>query len=304
MCNKNIRSEEFNYALNDLTEIQARGGLAQDTAFKDIYKTDTVLINTIFRIGKQDGMCTDHIEEIILEETGIRDRIRNNTIIDDLGALISNNVHDNAVSFNNIIADFPHDKEFASKLLYQTYEKFMSCTENERRQIMRSDAEFLYTIGEIIARRSGFRSIEEAFDVDTTRLNIPKIPRGKEMFWNDIGDPEHEIDKILKSKMDSLVSDILTKFYELYPDLYSKLKDHFKGAIVLNTSPEGNVEKLHRLANTKGAEREFKLFAAPQLIDALVMHFLTQKKYYMNNHRRKSIRKNLLKAVLSSIEYL
>ena len=124
------------------------------------------------------------------------------------------------------------------------------------------------------------------------------------MFWNDIGDPEHEIDKILKSKMDSLVSDILTKFYELYPDLYSKLKDHFKGAIVLNTSPEGNVEKLHRLANTKGAEREFKLFAAPQLIDALVMHLLTQKKYYMNNHRRKSIRKNLLKAVLSSIEYL
>jgi hypothetical protein len=117
-------------------------------------------------------MCTDHIGEIILEETGISDRVRNKTIIDDLGVLIGDNIHDSAVSYNNIVADFPHDKELASKLLYQTYEKFMSCTEKERRQIVRSDAEFLYTIGEIIARRSGFRGIEEAFGVDRYSILI------------------------------------------------------------------------------------------------------------------------------------
>jgi hypothetical protein len=50
MCDKNIRSEGFNHALNDFKEIQSYGGLAQDTTLEDISETDTVLINTIFRI--------------------------------------------------------------------------------------------------------------------------------------------------------------------------------------------------------------------------------------------------------------
>ncbi len=98
---------------------------------------------------------------------------------------------------------------------------------------MRTDAEFLYSIGEIIARRSGFKDIEEAFDIDSTKLNIPKIPRGKEMFWNSMGDPEADEDKVLHIKMKDLMAEILTKLDELYPDLYEKLRDKFKGTLVL-----------------------------------------------------------------------
>jgi hypothetical protein len=79
------------------------------------------------------------------------------------------------ISLNNVLADFPHDKVLASELLYQTYEKLMSCIERERRQIMRSDGG-LYSVGEIKARRSGFRDIEKAFNADITKLNTPKIP--------------------------------------------------------------------------------------------------------------------------------
>ena len=46
-----------------MKEIGARDGLAQNITFKDVCKTNMVLINTILRIGKEDGMCTDHIRE-------------------------------------------------------------------------------------------------------------------------------------------------------------------------------------------------------------------------------------------------
>ena len=37
--------------------------------------------------------------------------------------------------------------------------KFMTCSEQERRQITRSDAEFMYLVGLTIARRCGFKDM-------------------------------------------------------------------------------------------------------------------------------------------------
>jgi len=56
-------------------------------------------------------MCTDHIGEIILEETRVPYRVRNNTLIDILGALICDNIHEGVLSLNNVVALF-HEIEY------------------------------------------------------------------------------------------------------------------------------------------------------------------------------------------------
>jgi uncharacterized membrane protein len=45
-------------------------------------------------------------------------------------------------------------------------------------------------------------------------------------------------------------------------------------------------------------QREFKAYAAPYLVDALVMSFLVERKYYINNRKRRNIRKTLIESVL------
>ena len=165
-----------------------------------------------------------------------------------------------------ITADFPHSREFASCILVNIMEKFDACTEKERRKITRSDAEFAYIVGSAIALRCGFNNIEEAFDIVVSKLNIPKMKRGKERFWNEIGDPDPEMtpeDEVFHSKMNELINEIVIKFSELYPRLYANIKDHYTaGKLVLNTSYKDKTDTMHRLSK-KPDLKEFRSFAVP-----------------------------------------
>jgi hypothetical protein len=121
------------------------------------------------------------------------------------------------ITEDQLTADFPHDQEVASQLLYQIMTKFNSCTEVERRKITRSDAEFMYLMGYVIARRCGFKNLEEAFDIDESRINIPRIKRGNELMWSGKGDPEPEVsdeDQMFNSKINELAHIIIDKLYE------------------------------------------------------------------------------------------
>ena len=59
--------------------------------------------------------------------------------------------------------DLPHDSEMAKILFNKTMEKFLSCSEEERRKITRSDPEFVQIVKDVIISRSGFRDELGAF---------------------------------------------------------------------------------------------------------------------------------------------
>ena len=125
-------------------------------------------------------------------------------------------------------ADFPHDTRFAYTVVDSKREKYEACTEREKREITRSDIEFIYIIMSAVALRCGFKNIKDCFDIDESTLNIPKIPRGKELFWSELGDPDPEVseeDKMLHSKIEELVSEIVNAFHDLYPEMYSKIRN-------------------------------------------------------------------------------
>jgi hypothetical protein len=92
-----------------------------------------------------------------------------------------------------VTADFPHDTRFAYTVVDSIREKYEACTEREKREITRSDIEFIYIIMSAVALRCGFKNIKDCFDIDESTLNIPKIPRGKELFWSELGDPDPEV---------------------------------------------------------------------------------------------------------------
>jgi len=175
----------------------------------------------------------------------------------------------------------------------------MTCTEGERRTITRSDTEFVYLISNAVAMRCGFKDMKDAFGMKASSLDIPKIERGKKLFWTPLGDPdaqEEAVDEALKIKTHDLIEEIIANFNKLYPDLYAKLKDNYSGGrMVLSHADEA--DEMHRLA--QGSDlRECKAYAAPYLVDALVMSFLVEKKYYINNRKRRNIRKTLIESVL------
>jgi len=300
------RTERFQRALKDFKDLMARGGLAQDTTVKGNFETINVMMANITRIGQEDGMTKKEIVDA-LHECYTRPKspaeMENVTLYDALGLILYDLKPDKqgVVDNEQIPTDFPHDKEFAARLVVIIHQKFMACTEEERRTITRSDTEFVYLISNAVAMRCGFKDMEDAFGMKASSLDIPKIKRGKELFWTPLGDPdpqEETVDETLKIKTHDLIEEIIANFNELYPGLYAKLKDNYSGSrMVLNTSHADEADEMHRLA--QGSDlREFKAYAAPYLVDALVMSFLVEKKYYINNRKRRNIRKTLIESVL------
>jgi hypothetical protein len=266
-----MTTERFERALKDLKDLLARGKLAQDTTMKKVLETEQAMMREVCRIGIDDGMSKDEIKSILCEcyvksaAQAVKD-LDNLTLHDELYSLLYGLTPDKQGRIDNeqITADFPHDKEFASLLLVKIQEKFDACTEEERRKITRSDAEFIYLVGTAIALRCGFKDIREAFGIDESKLQIPKKRRGKELFWSAIGDPDPILspeDQAFNSKMHELIREIVIKFRELYPELHAKIKDHYTtGSLVLNTSHNDKVDTLHRLSE-KSDLKEFKSFA-------------------------------------------
>jgi hypothetical protein len=66
--------------------------------------------------------------------------------------------------------------------------KYLDCTEAERRQIIRSDAEFHEMSKECIARRAGFRNAKECFGDKVVTKKVPRLPRGNELLFSSDGD--------------------------------------------------------------------------------------------------------------------
>jgi hypothetical protein len=157
-------TERFQRALKDLNEVRARGGLAQDTKMKEKLETEQAMIAEVIRIGKEDGMTNDEVKAELLEiyaKPAVGTELENLTLYGALRAVLYDLDPDKlgAVDNEQITADFPHDKEFAARLLTMIHQKYQACTEEERRKITRSDAEFTYIVGNAIALRCGFKDI-------------------------------------------------------------------------------------------------------------------------------------------------
>jgi hypothetical protein len=277
-------SERFNQALKEFLEIQERGGLAQDTTIKQHTETALYLAGRLYKIGREDGMRDEDINSI-LEATYLKPaekQLESKTLLEEIGAILHGIKEDSQgrISQDQIPADLPHDARVARNMIKEVHMKFMACTEKERRTITRSDPEFLYLMMRAISKRCGFDTLLEAFGIDETTINIPRIKRGNELFWCELGDPEPELteeDIMFQNKMSSLMSTIIKRLHKLYPDLYNMLKDKYHGTLTINTSHKENADKLRELN-----DKEFKIFATPQLIDALVMRYLVTKEFFVN----------------------
>lgn len=90
-------------------------------------------------------------------------------------------------------------------------------------------------------------------------------------------------------KFEGLVRIVLQQVEELYPDLWLKLGEYYKGATVATNT---NNPTYNKLVNAKD-EKEFNAIAIPAIIDALVTSFLVRKDLYMNIHERKLIHRRL-----------
>jgi hypothetical protein len=135
------------------------------------------------------------------------------------------------------------------------YEKFMQCSEKERRSIARSDIEFIY-IAKTLAIQKVLHMSNKAITEDLERevyqniwistplSDIPKIPRGNELIWSDAGDPIKEQtpkDKKRSKKIATVVYAIWDNVQELYPEEYAKawpvfLRATEKGRLMINTT--------------------------------------------------------------------
>src|ERR687892_2106527 len=201
--------DRFEGALKDLKEILEREGLAQDKTTNDSFETMKSLVGSIMRIGGQEGLShdfiTDRINKVLEPQ---RQRLDNLTLMDCLAMLLQGTRPDeHGATTITQQADLPHDSRMAKILFRKTMEKFFSCNEDERRKIIRSDQEFIQMVKEVIISRSGFRNEIEAFGEEMP-LTVPKLKRGKELFWHPSGEPEPEIspnDRQLFSKFEGLV---------------------------------------------------------------------------------------------------
>jgi hypothetical protein len=295
-----IGSDRFEQGLKDLKEILSRGGMAQDTTTNDSFETMRSLVNSITRIGWQEGLSYDFIIDRInkvLEPQ--RQRMDNLTLMDCLSMLLQGSKSDEhgAIKITRC-TDLPHDSEMAKILFKKTIEKFLSCSEDERRKITRSDPEFVQIVKDVIITRSGFKDEIEAFGTEIP-LSVPRLKRGKELFRHTSGEPEPEIspkNREMAVKFEGLARIVLQKVEELYPDLNIKLREYHSGAAITTNTDN---PAFNKLVNAKD-EKEFNAIAIPAIIDALVVTFLIRKDLYMNIHKRKHIRKRLIDAVLTA----
>lgn len=119
----------------------------------------------------------------------------------------------------------PHSQTIAQIFYEKTVEKFLACTERERRDITRSDPEFMAIIRDAIIQRCGFKNEQEAYEKEIEIPKIPRIKRGNEYIWSPLGDPQkpeaQEMQEINK-KLDCLTTFVLKKFREFYPHDYAK----------------------------------------------------------------------------------
>lgn len=303
-------SEIFLRALKEYKEIMTAGGLKQDDTADKVFETQKAMIDIIFTAGYNDGLSKEFIkkkiEDVVEEVSG--KKLEDRTLYEMLQTIVTTDPS---------MRTLPHDKLAARSFFDGIMNKFRECTVEERRTITRSDEEFYEMIKQQVATTAGF-TLEEFTEAIATEaaanwkseletLEIPKIPRGNELFWFPPGDPEPEPDSLGK-ELQRLAGIIIKQFQELYPDLYSKLRyaEELKTlTMVLNASHNDKIHTLQSALDEAQKEDDYYKFdelALPMLINGLVMSFLVKKDNYVNTHHRKQIYNNILNAVNKELE--
>lgn len=289
-------SEEFLRALKTYKEIMTSGGLKQDDTVDKVFETQKAFIGNIFNAGYNDGLSKEFIIKKIDEV--IDKKTENTTLYEMLQVVITTDPDERLL---------PHDKQATRSFFDAIMKKFGECTIEERRSIVRSDEEFYEAMKQQIATAAGFKA-EECFGELETKV-VPKIPRGSEMFWISLGDPESDSEPdSLGKELQRLAGIIIEQFRELYPDLYEKLQyaERLKTkTLALNLSHKDKIDSLQSALYEAEKEDDYYKFdelALPILIDGLVMSFLVKKDNYVDRHKRNRIYNDILNAVNKELE--
>jgi len=124
-------------------------------------------------------------------------------------------------------------RDMARTMFGTIYEKFMQCSEKERRSIARSDIEFVFIMKHLVALKFQLinkneeitdeleREIYQRIWISTPVSDIPKIPRGNELLWSQVGDPVVEPTEPEKEILNVLYA-VWDGVRELYPHEYTK----------------------------------------------------------------------------------
>ena len=170
----------------------------------------------------------------------------------------------------------PKDKRIARLMFFAIMKKFDSCTEAERRDTTRSDAEFMLIVKETIMKRCGFKNEIDAYGEDFIEIpEIPIIKRGNELFWHPDADPEErpqgpdaEIIDEVGEKLKAINSIIFRAVSEYYPNEYSKTFAIMRRAdLCLNLDQK---ETIKQLKDTRKDFVEFTKVALPLMAKAAV----------------------------------
>jgi hypothetical protein len=132
-------------------------------------------------------------------------------------------------------ATIPPEK-IAQGLFRTIYQKFMQCSESERRSIARSDVEFIHMMKQHIILKMQFvekgEPITEQLEQEIFKeiwmptTDIPKIPRGNELLWSAEGDVEPELTEEQKEsnkRITEVFYLVWDSIHELYPIEHAKI---------------------------------------------------------------------------------
>jgi hypothetical protein len=185
------------------------------------------------------------------------------SLIELLGFLMSNEFSPTKVCREVRVTPGGKDmsmRQIARSMFGVIYEKFMQCSEKERRSIARSDMEFIYIMKTLVIQKMQLvvdknemiteeleREIYQDIWIPTPISDIPKIPRGGELFWAPVADPIVAKELTVQEKeRDTKISNVLyavwDNVHELYPNEYAKTWPMFMRSIekgrqlVINTS--------------------------------------------------------------------
>ena len=192
--------------------------------------------------------------------SNIDDKFRNLTLPEVLAVIIPDDVR------------LPKSQKFARALYFQIIAKFQSCTKKEKRNITRSDPEFMLILMETIMKRCGFKNEMDAYGETIKIPEIPIIKRKNELLWHPVADPEEnpqppdeELDFVI-GMLSDLNKLVMKATKEYYPYEYSRTYATIRhGILNVNTS---QVELINQLKGARTDPFEFFKIAIPILTEA------------------------------------
>ena len=166
----------------------------------------------------------------------------------------------------------PTHEQMAQGFYLLVMEKFNACSDAEKRNIVRSDAEFKVMMQAHIAKLFGFLDEQGHFSKELKEIyadyyvdeEVPRIARGNEMLWSELGDPKPQrTDKQKKAArvFNEVVLEVWDAVEELYPKEYATVwpiyDDKVKKGLTIGIS-KSNKEFYTILMRAKKDEEYYK----------------------------------------------